>query len=146
MNVHLAGQEVDLPRECQKHSVKGDGYADRHEVSHQGRPARPAICELDSWDSSKYFCLQKACADRGLELSWSCAALENVGLPVHSSKNQMFSGGFSYCKAVFLNFGFMISFFPKAQRRRVFFFAVAQNFKLFQDQQNIFGSWHGLRT
>ena len=80
------------------------------------------------------FVWQKACADRGLELSWSCAALENVGLPVPSSKNQMFSGGFSYCKAVFLNFGFMISFFPKAQRRRVFFFAVAQNFKLFQDQ------------
>lgn len=46
--------------------------------------------------------LIKACADRGLELSWSCAALENVGLP--------------------------------AQRRRVFFFAVAAGFKLFQDR------------
>jgi hypothetical protein len=41
------------------------------------------------------FCFQKACADRGLELSWSCAALENVGLPVLSSNNQFVSSGFS---------------------------------------------------
>lgn len=147
MNIHCAGQEVDLPRECQEHFVKGERYADSHEVSDQGRPEIcnqfahliPWVLACSPSELASNVCFQKACADRGLELSWSCAALENVGLPVLSSNEQMLSSclsnsGTSCQRCASLNLRFMPGLFlPEAQRRRVFFFAVAAGFKLFQD-------------